>query len=258
RRLRVDNPPYTKVFFEETYTAFDSSSCFAYAHSVIGSMADLNAARTADVKAFFDEYYTPNNATLVITGDFQPADAKRLVDDYFGGIPRGSAPPAVTCAQPFDGGQRRRHIVDPKASLPAVAQVYRVPAYDDPDMPALELLATILGQGESSRMNRVLARDTKAAAAAQALLNPFGPRRGPGIFLFFTIANQGVTPDSLDRLLSEQIALVGTKGIEAHELTKAKNVFRAGMIMQRQTSMSVAEALQRADMFLGSADAVNS
>src|SRR5690606_9656708 len=140
------------------------------------------------------------------------------------------------------------HIVDSKASLPALVQVYRVPAYDDPDMAALELLATILGQGESSRLNRVMARDTKAAAAAQALLNPFGPRRGPGVFVFFTIANQGVTPDSLDRLLAEQLAIVGEKGVEEEELTKAKNVYRAGMIMQRQTTMSVAEALHSANM----------
>ena len=257
RRLRVDNPPYTRVFFEETYGAFDSTSCFAYAHSVIGSMDDLNAAKTPDVKAFFDLYYAPNNATLVVTGDFQPAEAKQLIEQYFGGIPRGQTPPAVQCEQPFNTGQRRKHVLDPKANLPAVAQVYRVPSYDDPDMPALELLATILGQGESSRLNRVLARDTKAAAAAQAMLNPFGPRRGPGIFLFFTIANQGVGTDSLDSLLAAEIARVGAEGVTAQELTKAQNGVRANLILQRQTALNTAEALHTAKMFLGSADAVN-
>jgi zinc protease len=257
RRLRVDNPPYTRVFFEETYGAFDSTGCFAYAHSVIGSMDDLNAAKTPDVKAFFDLYYAPNNATLVVTGDFQPAEAKQLIEQYFGGIPRGQTPPAVQCEQPFNTGQRRKHVLDPKANLPAVAQVYRVPSYDDPDMPALELLATILGQGESSRLNRVLARDTKAAAAAQAMLNPFGPRRGPGIFLFFTIANQGVGTDSLDKLLAAEIAKVGAGGVSAAELTKAQNSVRANLILQRQTAMSTAEALHTAKMFLGSPDAVN-
>lgn len=257
RRLRVDNPPYTRVFFEETYGAFDSAACFPYAHSVIGSMADLNGARTADVKAFFDQYYVPNNATLVVAGDFQPADAKRLVEQYFSGIARGAAPPPVTCEQPFNTGQQRKHVVDPKASLPAVAHVYRVPSYDDADMPALELLATILGQGESSRLNRVLARDTRAAAAVQALVNPFGPRRGPGIFLFFTIANQGVAADSLDRLLASQIALIGSAGVEAGELTKAQNIYRSSLILQRQSALSVAETLQRANLFLGAPEAVN-
>jgi zinc protease len=257
RRLRVDNPPYTRVIYEETYTAFDSTTCFAYAHSVIGSMADLDAADTADVQGFFDTYYAPNNATLVISGDFQPAEAKRLVEQYFGGIERGPAPPPVQCEQPFNTGQQRRHVVDQKANLPAVAHVYRVPKYDDADMPALELLATILGQGESSRLNRALARDAKAAAAAQALLNPFGPRRGPGIFLFFTIANQGVGTDSLDKLLAAEIARVGAAGVTAQELTKAQNSVRANLILQRQTALNTAEALHAAKMFLGSADAVN-
>lgn len=257
RRLRVDNPPYTRIFYDDTYAAFDSTSCFPYAHSPIGSMADLDAAHTADVKAFFDEYYTPNNATLVITGDFQPANAKQLVDQYFGGVPRGADPPPVTCAQPFDGGQVRRHIVDPKASLPAVAHVYRVPAYDDADMPALELLSAILGNGQSSRLNRELVRESRVAAGAQTVVNPFGPRRGPGIFLFFNIANQGVSPDSLDAQLARQIALVRSGGVTEEELTKARNMYRASTILQRQTSMSVAEALHRASMFLGSPEAVN-
>ena len=257
RRLRVDNPPYMKVIFEETYGAFDSTSCFAYAHSIIGSMDDLNAGKTADVKEFFDLYYAPNNATLVVTGDFQPAEAKQLIEQYFGGIRRGQAPPPVQCDQPFNTGQKRKHVLDRNANLPAVVHVYRVPAYDDADMPALELLQTILGQGESSRLNRVLARDTKAAAAAQAMLNPFGPRRGPGIFLFFTIANQGVALDSLDKLLAGEIAKVSAQGVTGAELTKAQNSYRAGLILSRQTAMSTAEALHSAKMFLGSPDAVN-
>lgn len=257
RRLRVDNPPYMRVFFEDTYAAFDSTSCFPYAHSVIGSMADLDAAHTADVKAFFDQYYAPNNATLVVAGDFQSADAKRLVEQYFGGIPRGVDPPPVACQQPFDGGQVRRPIADPKASLPAVAHVYRVPAYDDGDMPALMLLAGILGDGESSRLNRVLARESRAAAAVQVYVNPFGPRRGPGVFVFFAVANQGVPPDSLDGLLASQLARVGSEGVTPAELTKARNMYRADLIMQRQTSMSIAEAIHSANMFLGSPGAVN-
>ncbi|HEU4628492.1 MAG TPA: pitrilysin family protein [Gemmatimonadaceae bacterium] len=257
RRLRVDNQPYMAAIFEQTYGAFDSTSCFPYAHSIIGSMDDLNAAKTPDVKAFFDLYYAPNNATLVVTGDFQPAEAKRLIEQYFGGIPRGQAPPPVTCEQSYTPGLQRRRVVDEKANLPAVVQVYRVPAYDDADMPALELLATILGQGESSRLNRALARDAKVAAAAQTMLNPFGPRRGPGIFLFFTIANQGVAVDTLDRLLTEQIARIGREGITPEELTKAQNSYRADLIFGRQTALSTAEALHTARMFLGSPEAVN-
>ena len=257
RRLRLDNQPYMSALFEETYTAFDSTGCFAYAHSIIGSMADLDAADTADVKQFFDTYYAPNNATLVIAGDFEPAEARRLVEQYFGEIPRGQDPPPVACEQPFNTGQVRRTLPDPRANLPAVVHTYRVPAYDDADMPALELLATIMGQGESSRLNRSLAREARAAASTQALVNPFGPRRGPGVFLFFVIANQGVSADSLDGLVAAQLRRVAEEGVSAEELTKAMNQYRASTIMQRQTALSTAEAIQHARMFLGSADAIN-
>jgi zinc protease len=163
----------------------------------------------------------------------------------------------VTCQTPFNGGMVRKRIHDPKANLPATVQVYRIPRYDDADSPALELLATILGQGESSRLNRKLARETKAAVAAQALYSPFGPRRGPGVFMALAISNQGVNVDSVDALLSAEVARVVAEGVTEQELTKAKNNYRAQAINERQQAMNVAAAVNQARMFLGSADAVN-
>src|SRR5690606_35649969 len=107
-------------------------------HSVIGSMDDLNAAETKDVLAFFDMYYAPNNATLVVAGDFETAEAKKLIDQYFSGIPRGKDPPPVECRANFNSGARTKHVHDPQANLPASIKVYRVPAYDHDDYPALE------------------------------------------------------------------------------------------------------------------------
>ncbi|MGH7719279.1 MAG: M16 family metallopeptidase [Gemmatimonadaceae bacterium] len=257
RRLRVDNVPYIRAFMDELPALFDSATCLPYARSVIGSMDDLNAARTEDVKAFFDLYYTPNNATLTVTGDFEPAEAKRLIRAYFGAIPRGQDAPAVTCTQRFNPGEMRKRVHDDKATIPAVAHAYRVPAYDDADTPALDLLATILGQGESSRLNRKLARDARAALNVQTILNPFGPRRGPGVFVALGIVNQGVAPDSLDRLLAAEIASLAQGGVSAEELTKAQNSYRANRITERQRALSVAEALQGAAFFLGNPEAVN-
>ena len=258
RRLRVDNQPYGAAIFEHTYAIFDSTTCFPYSHSVIGSMDDLNAAETKDVQAFFDMYYAPNNATLVVAGDFETAEAKKLIDQYFSGIPRGTNPPPVECRPNFNSGARSKHVYDAQANLPASIKVYRVPAYDHDDYPALELLATIFGQGESSRMNRELVRDAKAAAQAVTLLNPFGPRRGPGVFLTLAISNQGVKVDSLDGLVAEEVAELVAEGVTAEELTKAKNIFRANAINSRQMALQLAEILQRATMFLGSPDAINS
>src|SRR3989449_208418 len=153
RRLRVDNQPYGAAFTDGIVMAFDSATCFAYAHPTIGSMDDLNAAKLEDVQAFFETYYAPNNATLVVVGDFRPAELRRLVNDYFAEVPRHPTPPRVSCDWKVGPAERRRDVEDAHANLPAVVRYYRGPADDDPDTPALDLLTTILGEGESSRLN---------------------------------------------------------------------------------------------------------
>jgi zinc protease len=257
RRLRVDNQPYTAAFFEGIYALQDSTTCFPYAHSVIGSMADLNAAGTGDVKAFFDLYYAPNNATLVIAGDFDPGQAKAMVTEYFGTIPRGAKAPAVTCDARFGTGQIRKPWPDQKATLPGVFIAYRVPQYADPDYPAVVLLASILGQGESSRLNKSVVREKKLAQAAFAFLNPSAPRRGPGVFLAGTIANQNVTAETIETAVMAQIASLAKDGVTPDELDKAKNGYLANKIQQQQISYFLAEAIQEATLFLGDPNGVN-
>ena len=146
---------------------------------------------------------------------------------------------------------------DPNANLPAVLLMHRTPAEDHADVPALTLLGILLGQGESSRLNRSLVRDAKAAVVAQAISGIFGPRRGPNFFLTYAIANQGVSPDSLEELLSAEIARLAEGGITDEELAKAKNAYRSAAVRGRQTSMAVAEQLQYANLFLGNPEAAN-
>ena len=92
RRLRLDNQPYLTAYDDGLTFPFDSTSCFPYAHTVIGSMADLDAAKLADVQAFFETYYAPNNATLVVVGDFSPAQLRSLVNQYFASVPSHATP----------------------------------------------------------------------------------------------------------------------------------------------------------------------
>ena len=257
RRLRVDNQPYSKAIWEGTLLAFDAKTCFGYGHSLIGSMSDLEAAKVEDVQGFFKMYYAPNNVTLTVVGDFNPAETKKLIAEYFGGIARQPAPPAVTCEQKFHTGAVRQRIGDDKATLPAVLTLYRIPATSSAEMPALDLLSTILGSGESSRLNKVLSRETKAALAAQTLVNPFGPRRGPGMFIGLAIANQGVAVDSLEKLLAGEVAKIAQSGVTEAELTKAKNQYRANKLEERQRAFALAEAVQFANTYLGSPEAVN-
>lgn len=257
RRLRIDNQPYTGAYYATIARAFDPQRCFAYAHETIGSMDDLNAATLDDVVDFHRTYYRPNNATLVVTGDFYPAEAKALIAQYFSDIPRGPAPPAVTCDAPLNSGEQRQRIVDAKANLPAALILWRAPSYDHADWPALDLLSRILGQGASSRLNRGIVREAKAAVGIQALLGIGTPRRGPNVFGTLGIANQGVSADSVERLLQGQVARIIAEGVTPEELGKAKNTFRAGRIAQLETSMGRAEALHAATMFLGDPNAVS-
>ncbi|MEO8200606.1 MAG: pitrilysin family protein [Gemmatimonadota bacterium] len=257
RRLRVDNQPYGAAIFEGPQGLFDQKTCFPYSHSVIGSMDDLNAATTADVKAFFDQHYVPNRATLVVTGDFSAANARALIEQYFGDIPRGAAASPVSCDQAFNTGPERKQIQDANANLPAVLLMYRTPEEKNADIPALTLLGILLGQGESSRLNQRLVRETRASVSAQALSGIFGPRRGPNFFLAYAIANQGVRPDSLEALLAGEMARLANGDVSDDELAKAKNAYRASVIHSRQTTMDVAEGLQYANLFLGSPEAIN-
>ena len=255
RRLRVDNQPYSRAFLDGLTMPFDSTTCFAYAHTVIGSMDDLDAARLTDVQAFFDTYYAPNNATLVVVGDFTPGQLRRFVNQYFAGIPSHPAPAPVACQWKPGTGLVRREITDEHANLPAALRLYRIPDHADADTPALELLNVILGQGESSRLNVAIVRRDKAALGAQAVT--VGSRRGPGVTAVLGIANQGVDVNRLDSLLASQVDSIRAGGVTAEELTKAKNSFRADFIRNRETTLNLAEEIHHYDMFHRSLGEIN-
>ena len=257
RRLRFDNQPYTGTLVDSLSLIYDRNSCFAYGHSLVGSMVDLNAAKVEDVQAFFKQYYAPNNATLVLVGDFVVADARKLVTEYFSDIPRVETPPAVACDQQFNTGAIRRVIEDKNATIPAILAFYRIPSVSSEDYPALTILNMILGSGESSRLNRVLSREAKAVLGTQTIMNPTGSTRGPGMLGVLAIANQGVPPDSIERLIASQVAKLSVDGVTEAELSKAKNTLKATEITGRQQVLNVAESVQFFDLFLGGAEKIN-
>jgi zinc protease len=255
RRLGVDNSPYGTSFLQALfYAPYDSVGCFAYAHSVIGSMEDLDAAQLDDVQAFFDAYYMPNNATLTVVGAFDPAEARQMIEQYFGPIPAGTPPPPVECREPFRNLPVRREIPDRNATLPAWIASYGAVEARHEDAPALTLLNTILGQGESSRLHERLVRAEQAALQAQTYT--FLRRDGPGIFAVLAVANQGVEPARLERLVGEEIDRIRREGVTAEELERARNRYRANAVRGRQTVMGRAEALQWHNHFLGDPGAI--
>ena len=135
RRLRVDNQPYGKTSEVLDELAFEN---FVNKHSVIGSMADLDAATIADFRAFFKTYYAPNNAAIAIAGDVDPDVALQKVRTFFEGVPSGPTPPKIDAAEPPQKGERRVTMEDPLARLTLIDAGYHVPGGLNPDMDALE------------------------------------------------------------------------------------------------------------------------
>jgi zinc protease len=253
RRLRVDNAPYSPSLNLARTVPYSPETCFAYSHDVIGSMDDLNAARIEDVQQFFRTYYAPNNATLTLVGDFDPAQARQLIQQYFAAIPAVEAPPAVVCDNPFTGLPRRDTVTDANAALPAFMATYGVVPIGHPDSYPLELLATIMGGGASSRLNQRLVKQERAASLAAL----FGDaRRGPGLLFFYLRANQGVDAGRLESLLDEELARLLADGVTEAELERAKNQQRAGFIRGLQTAMGRAESLQSYTLYYGDPGAI--
>jgi len=257
RRLGVDNRPYAAAFTDGLAWPYDSAGCFAYAHTVIGSMDDLNAARLPDVQAFFNTYYAPNNATLVVVGDFNPLELRRLVNAYFAGVAAQPAPEAVRCDWRVGPGGKTREVRDAQANLDAALRFYRVPEHRSADTPALELLNLILGQGESSRLNVAVVRREKAALGTGTFVSPGGSRNGPSVWVAFGIVNQGVSVEHMDSLIGMQLDSVRTNGVTAVELEKAKNILRAGFITNRETTLGKAEELHHYLMFHDALEEIN-
>ncbi len=255
RRQIVDNSPYgTSNLQAAFYAVYDSVSCFAYAHSVIGSVEDLRAAELEDVQRFFDTYYAPNNATLTVVGDFDEAVARELIQEYFGDIPRGTEPAEVICEDPFSHLPVQMEVFDSNAQLEAAWISYGAVQRRHPDAAALNVLAQILGSGESSRLHQRLVRQEQAALQAAALS---GLRLGPGIFQLIGIANQGVAAERLLELLDEEVERLIAEGVTDEELERARNQVRASTVLGRQTVMGRAEALQTANHFYGTPEAAN-
>lgn len=255
RRQVVDNSPYgTSNLQASFYAVYDSVSCFAYAHSVIGSVEDLRAAELEDVQRFFDTYYAPNNATLTVVGAFDEAVARELIQEYFGDIPRGTEPAEVICEDPFSHLPVEMEVFDSNAQLEAVWISYGAVERRHPDAAALNVLAQILGSGESSRLNQRLVRQEQAALQTAAIS---GLRLGPGIFQLVGIANQGVQGEQLLELLDEEVERLITEGVTEEELERARNQVRASTVLGRQTVMGRAEALQTANHFYGTPEAAN-
>lgn len=241
RRVRVDNQPYGSIEEDLRAAAF---TVHGYHHTPIGSIADLNNATLADVRAFHDTYYKPNNATLVIVGDFNSEQAVAWTKQYFGGIPASVGPiPRHDTAEPSQTEQRTVNKSYSNTPLPAVVIGYKIPARYAPDAYPLDLASNILAGGESSRLYQILVYKDRIALEAAGFGN-FS--EDPNLFWAYAIMNQGHTSQEGETAILGVLDGLKKETVDVMELQKAKNQEISSFILGRDTDESKAVALEAA------------
>lgn len=229
RRLSYDNRPYGMVFERAGDLVYSN---FAYKHSTIGSMADLDAASVDDVADFFKTYYAPNNATVVLVGDLDTKATLVKVRKYFGDIPRQPAPKPVDLTDPPQAEEKRETINDKFARLPRVDLMYKVPPASEDDFYALYMLSHVLGGGESSRLYQVLVKEKEAAVQTGSFALP---QQGPGMFWVVAMTRPGKATSEVEGLIAEEIARLHASPISDKELLRVRRRVRRDAIETRQS-----------------------
>ena len=242
RRMRIENPPFGLLNELISFYAFD---VHPYKHPVIGSMDDLNAATINDVRDFYKTYYVPENATLMLVGDFDADQATQMVNQYFGRVAKAEKPvPRDIPQEPKHTKERRVNLEQPWP-LPAVVVAYQSPYNGHPDSYPLFLMSKTLSDGNTSRIYRHLVYDSGLALTA------FGSAsylEQPGIFYAVALVNPGKSVDEVEKALIAEFDKLKVDGITDRELQRGKNQFARDYILSRQSVKEKASQLGHAEV----------
>ena len=219
RRLRYDNQPYGLAWEKLQAAVFPAGH--GYHHSPIGSMADLDAASPEDVRGFFRTYYAPNNAVLSIVGDFDPAEARAWVANYFGPIPPNpSFPPLPDLSLPPNLGTEYREIVPDDVPLPRLYLGLRAPVWGDPAFEAREVAAQIIAGGKASRLYHRLVREERIAQDVSATAIPLVS--GASMFALVATASPGTEIERVEAACWQEMERIAYEPVTADELARAQ------------------------------------
>lgn len=242
RRMRIENPPYGLLNELVSHHAFDAHP---YKHPVIGSMDDLNAATIEDVRDFYRTYYVPENATVMIVGDFDTDAAIALVHQYLGRVPKAARPVPRDVPQEPRHTAERRVTVEQPWPLPAVVVAYQSPYNGHPDSYPMFIMSKTLSDGQTSRIYRRLVYDSGLALTAFGSANFL---EQPSLFYAVALVNPGRSPDEVERALIAEFDRLKSEGITERELQRAKNQFARDYILSRQSIKEKASQLGHAEV----------
>ena len=270
RRIGLDNAASGRSGEIEEELMYDN---FAYKHSTIGSMADLNAASVDDVSSFFRTYYAPNNAVLVLVGDFKTADALAHIKKDFEEIPRQPDAPAVDMTEPEQKAERRVSVDDQLARLPRVSIAFKAVAGNTPQIStrckcwrtpwpvaaglvAVEAAAVGLAAAgrEQFRLYQKLVKDREVVTGINASM---AERRGPGAFRITATLRPGVKTTDVEAAIYEEIERLKKEPIADWELQKAKNATRRNLINALQSSLARASTMGQYTVYYNEPNLIN-
>ena len=244
RRLRIDNSVRGQMWEDLDALAFKAHP---YKWPVIGWMSDLEAIDRDDCVEYFKTYYAPNNAILIVAGDFDTKKAMKLIHEYYDDIPAQTPPAAVRTVEPEQLGERRGE-VHKKAELPAVYIAYHTPDIKSDDIYTLDVLQQILTGGKSSRLYRKLVRETEAVMSVTA---SFPWRIDPYLFEFNVKMKPGHETIEAEEAIYAELLDIAENGVREEELVRAKNVLEADFVRSMQTVNGRASKIGRYEILFG-------
>ncbi|QJD97411.1 insulinase family protein [Mucilaginibacter robiniae] len=243
KRLRMDNTPYGNLVNSIFKDLFPKHP---YGGSVIGSMADLDAAKLDEFKAFFKKYYTPNNAALSIAGDIDVAQAKKLINDYFADIPKGAPVVYTKIEEAPITKQMVDTAYDANIQLPMITSTYRVPGNDSKDSKTLEMISAYLSNGGSSKLYKKMVDDKKEALQVGSFNYAL---EDYGAYITYALPNNNTPLNTLLADADAEIVKLQTNLISEDDYRKLQNQFENNYITANSKDLGVAENLANGYVF---------
>ncbi|TCS37021.1 zinc protease [Paucimonas lemoignei] len=238
RRLRTDDQPIPLVYEALNAVAF---TAHPYRHPIVGWMDDLQNMTVEDARAWYERWYAPNNAVLVVVGDVNPKETLALAEKYYGHIPRKAVGNTRPQVEPTQRGIRRVTVKAP-AENPYVSLAFKAPALrdveKDEEVYALDVLSAVLDGYDNARLNAKLVRTDRVANSAGASYSPIG--RGPALFILDGVPASGVTTEQLEKRLRDEVERIAQHGVDEGELKRVKTQLIAEQIYKRDSTFGQA------------------
>lgn len=254
RRWSVDNQPYGTWWERLPALCFPEEHPFH--HSLIGSMEHLTDASLDDVADFFRTYYTPDNAVLTVAGDFDRTETMRLIEEYYGPIPRGAPrPPLRDMTLPSTFGDTRRAVVPDAVALPRLLVACRTPVFGSDGYYAASLAAAVLGLRTGCRLEQSLVRKQRIASQASAFT--YDLAKGSDLLVVDATAHPDVTPAQLEAAVLAELDLLHRHGVTDVEVQRARALIETSFVTSMQSAAERADQLSRFATYFGDATLIN-